>query len=354
MKFLFYILLDILVFIITYVGVEIFYRWSLQRKLLDIPNERSSHTTPTVRGGGLIIVLICLTAYTLYTFFVTENFQWSYLIGASLIALISWLDDLYSISFGWRFLVHTLSASIIILTIGHFQAIYAPFFGKINFGLAGAVVTFLWIVWMTNAYNFMDGIDGIAGMQAVTAGIGWLAIGNLFDMSSTSFYGGVIAFSSLGFLIHNWQPAKIFMGDVGSAFLGYSFAVLPFLSIQEWDENIINQLYLPIIAVLLVWFFVFDTIFTFLRRIFKGEKVWVAHRGHIYQKLVIEGFSHQATTILYGLFSFLIALTTGLWLINKGVWGIILIFIVSFQTLALIFCLQFIQKGSYRLNQNND
>ncbi len=99
MKFLFYILLDILVFIITYVGVEIFFRWSLQRKLLDIPNERSSHTTPTVRGGGLIIVLICLTAYTLYTFFVTENFQWSYLIGASLIALISWLDDLYSISF---------------------------------------------------------------------------------------------------------------------------------------------------------------------------------------------------------------------------------------------------------------
>ena len=354
MKFLFYILLYILVFIMTYIGVEIFYRWSLQRKLLDIPNERSSHTSPTVRGGGLIIVLICLTAYTLYTFFVTDNFQWSYLIGASLIALISWLDDLYTISFGWRFLVHALSASIVIFTLGHFQTIYVPFYGIINFGSVGAVITFLWIVWMTNAYNFMDGIDGIAGMQAVTAGIGWLAIGNLLGMSSTGFYGGVIAFSSLGFLIHNWQPAKIFMGDVGSAFLGYSFAVLPFLSIQEWNENVINKLYLPIITVLLVWLFVFDTIFTFMRRIFNGEKVWEAHRGHIYQRLVIEGFSHRSTTILYGLFSALIALTTCLWLINKDVWEIVLIFIISFQTLALLFCLQFFQKGRYELNQNND
>jgi len=353
-KFLFYILLYILVFIITYVGVERFYRSSVQRKLLDIPNERSSHTTPTVRGGGLIIVLVCLTAYTLYTVFVTDNFQLSYLIGASLIALISWLDDLYNISFGWRFLVHALSASIIILTLGHFQATYIPLFGKINFGAAGAVLTFLWIVWMTNAYNFMDGIDGIAGMQAVTAGIGWLVIGNLLGVSSTGFYGGVIAFSSLGFLIHNWQPAKIFMGDVGSAFLGYSFAVMPILLIQELVENTFNQLLLPVIAVFLVWIFVFDTIFTFMRRIFNGEKVWEAHRGHVYQRLVIEGFSHRTITILYGLFSALIALTTSLWLINKGVWEIVLILIISFETIALLFYLQFIQRRKHRFNQEND
>ena len=337
----------------TCVGVELFYRWSLQQKLLDIPNERSSHTTPTVRGGGLIIVLVCLTAYALHTFFVTDNFQWSYFIGASLIAFISWLDDLYTISFGWRFLVHALSASIIILTLGHFQAIYVPFFGKINFGVVGAVLTFLWIVWMTNAYNFMDGIDGIAGMQAVTAGIGWLAIGSLLGISSTSFYGGVIAFSSLGFLFHNWHPAKIFMGDVGSAFLGYSFAVLPFLSIREWGENTINQMFLPIIAVLLVWLFVFDTIFTFVRRIFNGEKVWEAHRGHVYQRLVIEGFQHQSVTILYGLFSALIALTTGLCLINKGVWEIVLIFIISLQMFSILFYLQFIYKRKHRLKQEN-
>jgi UDP-N-acetylmuramyl pentapeptide phosphotransferase/UDP-N-acetylglucosamine-1-phosphate transferase len=252
-------------------------------------------------------------------------------------------------------LVHALSALIIILTLGYFQAIYVPFFGKINFGLTGAVLMFLWIVWMTNAYNFMDGIDGIAGMQAVTAGIGWLAIGNLLGVSSTGFYGGIIAFSSLGFLIHNWQPAKIFMGDVGSAFLGYSFAVLPFLSFQESVENTIDQTFLPIIAILLVWLFVFDTIFTFIRRIFRGEKVWEAHRGHIYQRLIIEGFSHRAVTVLYGLLSALIALTTGLWVINKDVWEMVLIFTIGFQTIALLLYLQVIQKRKHRFsNQNND
>ena len=353
MKFLFYILLYTLIFIISYVGVEIFYRWSLKRKLLDIPNQRSSHTTPTVRGGGLIIVLICLTVYTLWTFFVTGNFQWSYLIGASLIALISWLDDLHNISFGWRFLIHALSASLIILTLGYVQTVYIPFIGVINFGSTGVLLTLLWIIWMTNAYNFMDGIDGIAGMQAVTAGIGWLAIGNLSGVSSMGFYGGIIAFSSLGFLIHNWQPAKIFMGDVGSAFLGYSFAVLPLLSIRESGENASNQMFLPFIAVLLVWLFVFDTIFTFTQRISNGEKVWEAHRGHIYQRLIIEGFSHQAITILYGLFSALIALATVLWLIDKDVWESVLVFIIIFQTLALLLYRQFIQKGKNQFYQKN-
>ena len=126
------------------------------------------------------------------------------------------------------------------------------------------------------------------------------------------------------------------------------------LSIREWGEKTIYQMFLPIIAVLLVWLFVFDTIFTFLRRIFNGEKVWEAHRGHIYQRLVIEGFPHRSVTISYGLFSALIALTTCLWLINKDVWEIVLIFIISFQTLALLFCLQFFQKRRYDLNQNND
>ncbi len=341
----------------TCVGVELFYRWSLQRNLLDIPNERSSHITPTVRGGGLIIVSVSLVAYTLYTSFITDNFQWSYLVGAFLIALISWLDDLHTVSFAWRFLVHAFSALIIIISLGHFQAIYVPFLGKINFGATGAVLTFFWIVWMTNAYNFMDGIDGIAGMQAVTAGIGWLAIGSLLGVSSTSFYGGVIAFSSLGFLIHNWQPAKIFMGDVGSAFLGYSFAVLPFLSVREWSENTVNQMFLPFITVLLVWLFVFDTVFTFIRRILNGEKVWEAHRGHIYQKLVIDGFPHRTVTIIYGLCSALIASTAGLCLINKDVWEIVLIFLISFQILAVLFYLLFIykrKKRKHRFKQEND
>lgn len=305
------------VFFLSYTGVKLFRRWSLRRKLFDVPNARSSHTTPTARGGGLIIVLICLLVYAFYTSFVTGNFQKGYFCGAILIALISWLDDLYSISFVWRFVVHTFSAALIIVTLGYFQKFNIPFYSEIDIGRAGAVITFLWIVWLTNAYNFMDGIDGIAGMQAVTAGIGWLLIGKMLGFQSTGFYGGIIAFSSLGFLIQNWQPAKIFMGDVGSAFLGYSFAVLPLLAINEIGQTSENGGFMFLIALLLIWLFVFDTVFTFIRRILDGERVWEAHRRHIYQRFVIAGFSHQIVTGVYGLISILTIFMTILWLFYK-------------------------------------
>lgn len=300
-----------IVFFVSYIGVEIFRRWSLRRELLDVPNERSSHTAPTPRGGGLIIVLVCLSFYTIFTLFYTDNFYWSYLTGALLISLVSWLDDIYDISFIWRFLIHSASASLVIYNCGYFAEVYLPFLNRIHFGSLGIIITFLWIVWLTNAYNFMDGIDGIAGMQAFTAGIGWLLIGRILGFETIGFYGGVIAFSSLGFLIHNWQPAKIFMGDVGSAFLGFTFAVLPLLARNEISSN---SFLLPIVAVVLVLLFITDTVLTFLRRIFKREKIWLAHRSHIYQQLVIYGYSHRSVTLIYSFISFIIIGAMIFWL----------------------------------------
>ncbi len=290
------------VFLCTYFGVAIFRRWSLQRKLLDIPNERSSHTKPTPRGGGFVIVVVCLVFYLIYTLFFTQTFSWSYFIGAILIALISWLDDLYSISFVWRFLVHAVSAILVIQTLGEFRELSAISFYFENGRIFGLISIFFWIVWLTNAYNFMDGIDGIAGLQTVTAGIGWLIIGRILHLETAEFFGGVLAFSGLGFLIHNWQPAKIFMGDVGSAFLGYSFAALPILAVKDGSESFGRLLFA---GVALVWLFFFDTIFTFLKRVYNRERVWQAHRSHIYQQLVINGFSHQTVAILYGMASVL-------------------------------------------------
>ncbi len=308
----------IIVFLISYIEVEIFRRWSLRRELFDVPNKRSSHTTPTVRGGGVVFVVICLLVYTYYTSFVTRDFQWSYLLGAALIALISWLDDVYSISSVWRFLVHTAAALLIVFNLGYFQVIYIPFFSSVEISVGGAIITLLGIVWLTNAFNFMDGIDGIAGLQAVIAGIGWLLVGKILGFPSTGFYGGIIAFSSLGFLIQNWQPAKIFMGDVGSAFLGYSFAVLPLLAKNEIGESAGEYQYLSVIAIVMVWLFIFDTIITFANRILRRERVWEAHREHIYQRLVIAGFSHRAVTILYGSISILTITGMIFWLIKKS------------------------------------
>lgn len=290
------------VFLLSYTGVGLLRRWTLRKEILDIPNERSSHTTPTPRGGGLIIVLVSLSFYAAGSFFLQINFHWSFFIGAFLIALISWLDDLVSISFGWRFLVHSMAAVLVVWDLGFWQEIYLPFYGSMPTpGVFGAVLTFCWIVWLTNAFNFMDGIDGIAGLQAVTAGIGWLIAGKMLGAEDAGIFGAVLAFSSLGFLLHNWQPAKIFMGDVGSAFLGYGFAVLPLL-----PEKNANTEVLPLIAFMFVFCFFFDSALTFLKRLLKKEKVWQAHREHIYQKLVIRGYSHQFVTTVYGAISIII------------------------------------------------
>jgi UDP-N-acetylmuramyl pentapeptide phosphotransferase/UDP-N-acetylglucosamine-1-phosphate transferase len=301
-------------FFLTCFGVEIFRRWTLRRKILDIPNERSSHVTPTPRGGGLIIVLVCLSFYAVYTIFPAAEFSGGYFAGAVLIALISWFDDIKSISSAARFLVHAVAAGLAIFSLGWWQPQTTgaqPLFGEPVTSWFGAAVTLLWIIWLTNAYNFMDGIDGIAGTQGLTAGIGWLLIGIFFNLEVTSFFGGALAAANLGFLLHNWQPAKIFMGDVGSAFQGYTFAVMPLIALKEAP---VNQTPLMAAAVFLVWMFVFDTLFTFSRRVARGEKFWRAHRSHLYQRLVISGYSHRLVTILYGSFSISILAAVLLWL----------------------------------------
>ena len=327
----------------TYTGILLFIRWSLRRNLFDVPNERSSHTVPTPRGGGLIIVIVCLTAYTVSTIFLKGSFSWCYLLGAFLVAAVSWLDDLYKVSVIWRFFIHALSASLVIYGLGYFDAMHIPPVGSFSVGAFGIILTFLWIVWLTNAYNFMDGIDGIAGIQSVTAGFGWYLAGNLLGLPNSGFYGGVIACASLGFLILNWQPAKIFMGDVGSAFLGYTFAVLPLLAKSELGTTSENDRILFPTALLLVWLFAFDTLWTFGRRVLNREKVWEAHRGHLYQKYVINGLSHGFVSGLYAIISICNVLAVILSLMYPGGASFILI-LVFLQSAGLILGLYFLKK----------
>jgi UDP-N-acetylmuramyl pentapeptide phosphotransferase/UDP-N-acetylglucosamine-1-phosphate transferase len=291
--------------VVSFYGVELFRRWSLRRELLDIPNERSSHVTPTPRGGGLVICLVSLLTFLIYTWVTGSEFYAAYFLGALVIIFISWIDDVKNISPFLRILFHSLAAAGVVWSLGGFAEILVPFYGTVNLGLWGEALAFLWIVWLINAYNFMDGIDGIAAMQALTAGIGWSLAGWLLGIESVAFYGGVLALSAFGFMLLNWQPAKIFMGDVGSAFLGYSFAVLPLFSLHAGHNNIPHSV-LPWMGLFLVWFFVFDSVFTLLKRLLRGEKIWRPHREHIYQKLVISGMPHRRVAALYGLGSSII------------------------------------------------
>ncbi len=145
----------------------------------------------------------------------------------------------------------------------------------------------------------MDGIDGIAGAQAVVAGIGWMAVGIIAGTPQVAAVGLLLAAASSGFLLHNWHPAKVFMGDAGSGFIGFLFAALPLLA----PRPIGTALWLC--AVLLMWPFLADTGFTLLRRASRGENVLSAHRSHLYQRLVLTGRSHRDVALVYAGLAFL-------------------------------------------------
>lgn len=287
------------IFILSSIGVWLFIIWSRKKNLLDMPNERSSHVRPTPRGGGIVFFILSLVSFLVYGFLSGNGIVWSYLAGSIIVAGISWLDDLLTVSPIWRFLCHGLAALLVIWDLGALTTFQIPFAGFTDLGLIGHLITFFWIIWLINAYNFMDGIDGIAGIQAVTTGIGWSILGFYSGIEILGFYGGVLTASVLGFLIYNWSPAKVFMGDVGSAFLGFSFAVLPLLGHGKGSFEG-DWLW---IGIIFVWFFVFDSVLTLLKRLVKGEKIWQAHRQHIYQTLVISGFSHAFVTLFYGILS---------------------------------------------------
>ena len=280
----------VLSWVVTY-GI----RWGAERRqILDVPNQRSSHSRPTPRGGGLAIVAITVCGLLMYGCF--SPGQWSvilsYSAGAVLIAVVSFFDDLRSLPNWLRLSAHGMSAILAIVTFGAWNTVSLPVLGQLQLGWIGVPVTFFWIVGLTNAYNFMDGIDGIAGAQASVAGLGWAVLGTWTGQPLVSALGLLLAASSFGFLGHNWSPARIFMGDVGSAFLGYSFAVLTVVAASR-DPRLV------LVGVLLVWPFLFDSSFTFLRRLSRGENVFAAHRSHLYQRLIIVGYPHRLVSSLY-------------------------------------------------------
>ena len=281
--------------LVSYFGVAYLRGYAERREILDVPNERSSHDRPIPRGGGLAIALVSMIGliiawashptWTLSVFF-------AYLSGAVLISGVSWLDDLRSLPNRIRFSVHAIVSLILLAVIGYWSTVLLPGLGQLDLGWLGILITFFWIVGLINAYNFMDGIDGIAGGQGVIAGLGWTVLGWLSHQHLVTVLGLLSVTCSLGFLGHNWPPARIFMGDVGSAFLGYTFAALPVIAARN-DPRLI----LP--AILLLWPFIFDTVFTFFRRLLKGENVFEAHRSHLYQRLIIAGYGHRFVTLLY-------------------------------------------------------
>ena len=274
-------------------------RFARERAILDIPNVRSSHSTPTPRGGGVAIVLASLggwvaAALTDGTFSVAGAAP---ACAALLIAWVGWRDDVKSLSVRVRFAAQSTAAIAVIVALGAMRALDVPFVGIVHLGWIGSALTFIWIVGLTNAYNFMDGIDGIAGAQGVACSLTWAVIATMAGDRVLSVFSVSAALACGVFLTRNWAPARIFMGDVGSAFLGFAFATMPLVALRDGAELPPERL--PWIAVAAVWPFVFDASFTVIRRARRSERVTEAHRSHLYQRLVACGYSHRRVSALY-------------------------------------------------------
>ncbi|HFN7127461.1 TPA: glycosyltransferase family 4 protein [Pseudomonas aeruginosa] len=255
-------------------------RYALANSVIDVPNDRSSHSMPTPRGGGVSIVISFLLAILLLGFLGVAD--WTFVIalfGAGLgIATIGFLDDHGHIAARWRLLGHFAAASWILYWLGGFPPL--PLLGTtLDMGWFGHILAAIYLVWMLNLYNFMDGIDGIAGIEAITVCLGGVLL--LFCLGKGLDNEGiwvlaVLASAVLGFLIWNFPPAKIFMGDAGSGFLG---VVLGALSVKAaWVAPELFWSWLILLGI-----FVVDATFTLLRRLLRGDRIYEAHWSHAYQ-----------------------------------------------------------------------
>lgn len=257
--------------------------YAIKKSLVDIPNDRSSHTTPIPHGGGIAIAVTWFIgiSYLFYIDDINSSLYFALMVGI-IISVVSYFDDLFELSAKIRLLTQALVALFGLYFIGGLEKIDLVVF-SIDNQIITNIFAFFMIVWFINLYNFLDGIDGYAGSEAVFLGLaGFLLFGGSHFL--------VLVFAVLGFLVWNWHRAKIFMGDVGSTLLGYNIAIFTIYYANEEASN----LWIWIILFGLFWF---DATLTLYRRYKNGEKLSQAHKKHAYQRLTQSGWTHDKVVI---------------------------------------------------------
>lgn len=267
-------------------------RWLLGRHgLMDLPNARSSHTVPVPRGGGVGIVVAFLSAvaWILARHLILTNLAWALIGGGLAIAIVGFLDDRFKLAAWPRIVVHSLAAAWAVWCLDAMRTGQFSDGGDLGDWIRRSA-EFVALVWLTNLFNFMDGIDGLAGMEAVcVSGLGAVLLlrGGLSSDAQVLF---MLFAASIGFLIWNWPPAKVFMGDVGSGFLGFTLGTLALSSSKSSPRLIWPWL-------ILLAAFVVDATLTLLRRMFLRARWYQAHRSHAYQHAAQALGSHAMVTL---------------------------------------------------------
>ena len=299
--------------------------------VLDHPNERSLHLGPVPRGGGLAILIAIFVCGAAVAWINSALGLAGIASGVLLVAAVSFLDDRYTVPPLYRLLAHAAAASTILysgLVLQRFEIPGASLDWPYS---AGVVFSMLFAVWMINLYNFMDGMDGFAGGMAAFgfgtfAAMGWMVGHSLFLTVNM-----IIAATAAGFLIFNFPPARIFMGDIGSSVLGMLTA-----SLSLWGAR--DGVFPFWVAILVFFPFVVDATVTLIRRLLRGERIWQAHKTHYYQRLVQLGWGHRKTVLWeYGLM--LACAVSAIWAVRQTAtiqWGVICFWVVMYALLMVL------------------
>ncbi len=281
--------------ILSWCAVGLIRNLAVQWNIVDVPNERSSHRIPVPLCGGISLVVLNLCAWLVVAMMhhgISIRHALIFIASSSLIAIVGFMDDVFHVPYRLRLLAQGVAAAAFIGGYTSFGLVNIPVVGFVSLGFVGVLVTFVWFIGMTNAYNFMDGIDGMVGGQTAVAGVGWVILGALTNHLFLTVLGACLAGSSVGFLAHNWYPARVFMGDTGATFLGYTLAAMTVVAAR-------NDPRLALAGALLVWPSIFDTSFTVIRRLIHGDNIFAGHRSFLFHRLIHVGWSHSAASALY-------------------------------------------------------
>ena len=281
-------------FLLTLFITRLLIRYSGKMGMIDIPNQRSSHKKPTPKGGGLGFFLVfTIISLCFYSFSIEYRPLVSPLLfGGPVVVLLGWFDDRYSLPPLFRLFVHFVVAVLIynFVTQGFNVQLNISFLPE-QFWI-NSVFCVLFITWFINLYNFMDGVDGQAAFTAIVGSLLMAVVASLHDSYKISMIYCLIGYTMGGFLFYNWNPAKIFMGNTGSYFIGFLFASLALISKAHADVSFYSHL-------IIFGFFIFDTTFVLLRRLLQKKPLFEAHQTFIFHKLLKDDWSHGKISVFY-------------------------------------------------------
>lgn len=277
-------------FILTLLFTGYMRHYALKKNIIDNPNERSSHSVPTPRGGGVAVVCSYLLALVvlIYSQQVTVHLGLTLMAAVFVIALLGFLDDHGHINSMLRLAIHFLVAIGVVISLGGFAEVTV--FNGLELGFIANIIAVLFLVWLLNLYNFMDGINGIASVEAITTTVSVAILYCVLSASLNTDLLLLLAASVFGFLLWNFPKAKIFMGDACSGFLGLTLGILALIALQE-------NLALFCAWIICLGVFIVDATYTLVKRVLSGYKMYDAHRSHGYQILSRKWGSHTPVTM---------------------------------------------------------